>query len=168
MTMAKLDATVDLARDVERFFYWEADLLDNWRLDDWLALFLPEATYEVPSTDMPDGDPAAHLFIIADTLPVLRGRVERLKSAYAYAESPHSRTRRFIANVRVLSTAGDEIVATANFMVARMKHGVTDSYIGRYEYTLQHHGGGSFRFRRRRAILDSESLRPAGKLSIIL
>lgn len=158
----------DLSRELERFFYWEADLLDDWKLDEWLALFLPEATYEVPTTDKPDGDPAAHLFIIADTLPVLRGRVERLKSIYAYAESPRARTRRFISNVRVLSAGGDQLVAAANFMVTRMKNGATDTYIGRYEYGLKREADGSLRFLRRRVLLDLEALRPAGKISIIL
>jgi p-cumate 2,3-dioxygenase beta subunit len=158
----------DLSRDVERFFYWEADLLDEWRLDEWLALFLPDATYEVPTTDKLDGDPAANLFIIADTLPVLRGRVERLKSVFAYAESPRARTRRFISNVRVMEAEDDVLVAAANFMVARMKNGATDTYIGRYDYTLQRAADGSFRFRRRRALLDLEALRPVGKISIIL
>jgi p-cumate 2,3-dioxygenase subunit beta len=169
MTVAPLNTpTGDLAREVERFIYWEADLLDEWRLDDWLALFLDDATYEVPTTDMPNGNPASNLFIIADTLPVLRGRVERLKSVHAYAESPRARTRRFVSNVRLLSVAGDELIAAANFMVARMKHGETDTFIGRYEYTLRRQGDGSFRFRRRRAILDLEALRPAGKISFIL
>lgn len=158
----------DLAREVERFIYWEADLLDDWRLDEWLALFLEDATYEVPTTDMPNGNPASNLFIIADSLPVLRGRVERLKSVHAYAESPRARTRRFVSNVRLLSVAGDELVAAANFMVVRMKHGETDTFIGRYEYTLRRQGDGAFRFRRRRAILDLEALRPSGKISFIL
>lgn len=158
----------DVARELERFFYCEADLLDEWKLDEWLALFLPDATYEVPTTDKPDGDPAANLFIIADTLPVLRGRVERLKSVYAYAESPRARTRRFVSNVRVMSAAGEDLVAAANFMVARMKHAHVDTYIGRYEFHLRRAADGSFRFRRRRAILDLEALRPSGKISIIL
>jgi p-cumate 2,3-dioxygenase subunit beta len=158
----------DLARELERFFYWEADLLDEWQLDEWLTLFLPEATYEVPTTDKLDGDPAVNLFIIADTLPVLRGRVERLKSVFAYAESPRARTRRFISNVRVIGAEDDDVIAAANFMVARMKNGVSDTYIGRYEYTLRRAADGSFRFRRRRALLDLEALRPAGKISIIL
>ena len=158
----------DLARDVERFFYWEADLLDEWRLDEWLALFLPDATYEVPTTDKPDGKPEENLFIIADTLPVLRGRVERLKSVFAYAESPRARTRRFVSNVRLISAEDETLVAAANFMVVRMKNGATDTYIGRYEYTLQRAADGLFRFRRRRALLDLEALRPAGKISIIL
>jgi p-cumate 2,3-dioxygenase beta subunit len=171
--MAPLDSDQDsgagdLSRDVERFFYWEADLLDEWKLDEWLALFLPDATYEIPTTDKLDGDPAAHLFIIADTLPVLRGRVERLKSVFAYAESPRARTRRFISNVRVREAEDDTVIAAANFMVARMKNGATDTYIGRYDYTLQRVAGGSFRFHRRRALLDLEALRPVGRISIIL
>jgi p-cumate 2,3-dioxygenase beta subunit len=52
--------------DIEDFLYEEAALLDEWRLREWLALTTEDATYEVPSTDVPDGDPRDTLFIIAD------------------------------------------------------------------------------------------------------
>ena len=33
---------------VEDFLYKEAALLDEWRLDEWLTLFEPGATYDIP------------------------------------------------------------------------------------------------------------------------
>ena len=42
---------------VEEFLVEEAHLLDEWKLDDWLALFQEGADYVVPSTDVPEGDP---------------------------------------------------------------------------------------------------------------
>ena len=48
--------------EVEDFLYAEAALLDEWRLDEWLALFTEDGTYHVPSTDEPDGDPGSTLF----------------------------------------------------------------------------------------------------------
>lgn len=53
--------------EVEDLLYLEADLLDAWKLKDWLALYTEDAEYEVPSADLPgDADPATSLFYIAD------------------------------------------------------------------------------------------------------
>jgi Ring hydroxylating beta subunit len=41
---------------VEHFLFEEAAHLDNWRLDDWLALFTEDGRYVVPTTDLPNGD----------------------------------------------------------------------------------------------------------------
>lgn len=153
---------------VEDFLYHEADLLDRWQLDGWLRLFDDDATYEVPATDAPDGVPGRDLFIIADTLPVLRGRVTRLKSVNAFVESPKSRTRRLVGNVRIVGTSADFIDVAANFHITRIRKGVTDTYIGCYEHRLHIGEDGALRFRRRRAVLDHDALRPHGKISIIL
>src|SRR5262245_66610144 len=82
--------------EVEDFLYYEAALLDEWRLEEWLALFTDDAAYVIPATDIPDGDPRTDLMILDDDLPRLRGRVERLLSGRAPPDSPWSRTRRFL------------------------------------------------------------------------
>lgn len=153
--------------DIEDFLYEEAALLDEWRLRDWLALTTEDATYEVPSTDVPDGNPRDTLFIIADNADRLRMRVDQLLGKSAWAENPPSRTRRMISNVRIRSAEGDTLCVTANFVVYRMRSGHIDTYIGRYEYTLVHRDG-ELKIRHRKAILDLEALQPHGKVSIIL
>lgn len=154
-------------RDVESFLYREAALLDDWRLDDWLGLFLPEATYEIPTTDVPDGTPGRDLFIVADDLTVLRGRVGRLKSVHGYSESPRSRTRHFVSNVQAEGLGNGTVAAMANFMVTRARKGMIDTFVGRYDHRLRRTGDG-LRFLRRRAILDHDALRPQGRVTIIL
>jgi 3-phenylpropionate/cinnamic acid dioxygenase small subunit len=52
-------------------------------------------------------------------------------------EFPWSRTRRFITNVRIKEIVGEEIFATASFLVYRIRSGQVDPLIGRYEYTLR-------------------------------
>jgi p-cumate 2,3-dioxygenase beta subunit len=158
----------DITRNViEDFLYAEAALLDEWRLHEWLELLTEDATYEVPSTDMPDGDAKTTLFIIADSAERIRSRVHQLMGKFAWAENPPSRTRRLISNVRIRDIDGDTIRVTANFAVYRMRLELVDTYIGRYEYTLVLRDGG-LKIRQRRAILDLEALRPHGKVSIIL
>ena len=39
---------------IEDFLYLEADLLDEWRIEEWFALFAEGATYEVPPTGEAD------------------------------------------------------------------------------------------------------------------
>jgi p-cumate 2,3-dioxygenase subunit beta len=155
-----------LRLDVEEFLYEEAALLDAWRLDDWLALFTADARYEVPSTDVPGGEPATALMLISDTRSMIAARVKRLNSRKAHREFPWSRTRRIIGNVRILAQEGDHVEAVANFAVYRSRREV-GVYMGQYRYRLVR-DGDSFRIRFRRAELDVETLDTHGTLSIIL
>jgi p-cumate 2,3-dioxygenase beta subunit len=152
---------------VEQFLYREADLLDRWELDRWLELLEPGASYLVPSTDRPDGDPDVHQFLIADTYAQVVARVRRLKSRLAHAERPRSRTRRFISNVLVDRQTGDELAVRASFQVWRFKDDRVATYVGQYQHVLTMTDDG-LRFRRRTAVLDLESLRDEGRISIIL
>jgi len=154
-------------REVEAFFFQEAALLDEWRLEEWLELFTEDARYVVPVTDTREGDLRDTLSIINDDMARLRGRVERLKSRHAHREFPWSRTRRLITNVRVIETTQEEMRVTASFLVYRIRSGHVDPLVGRYDYTLRR-VGGMLKVAYRKATLDLESLQPHGTISIIL
>jgi p-cumate 2,3-dioxygenase beta subunit len=151
---------------VEDFLYREAELLDEWRLDEWLALLTEDATYRVPSNDEPQSDPKSTLFTIADDIRRIRARVARLKDPHAHAEFPRSRTRRLISNVRIMGEA--PLRVEANFLVYRYR-GNEDvrQYVGRYRYTLERRDA-SFRIKAREAILDAMELASLGTVSFIL
>jgi p-cumate 2,3-dioxygenase beta subunit len=153
--------------EVEDLLFKEAALLDEWRLEDWLELLTEDAIYQVPPTDVPEGDARNTLFLIADDAMRIRSRVKQLLGKSAWAESPHSRTRRMLANIRVLGADGDSILVSANFAVYRMRYESVDTYVGHYEYKLIR-VGEMLKIRERRAILDNEALRPHGKISFIL
>lgn len=156
--------------EVEDFLYHEAALLDAWKLDEWLALLTDDARYHVPSNDAPDGDPADTLFLIADDIARIRGRVARLKDPQAHAEFPHSRTRRMISNVRIVEPGSDpgDVTVEANFTVHRFRRNQQVSqFVGRYRYRLRLVDGKP-RIALREAILDSEELGGLGAVSFIL
>jgi p-cumate 2,3-dioxygenase beta subunit len=155
-----------LRLEVEEFLYEEAAILDDWRLDDWLALFTDDGRYVVPSTDKPGGDPASDLTLVDDDHLRLLWRVNRLKSRHAHREFPWSRTRRLITNVRVLRADHDEIDVTCSVVVHRYRHGQQDMFVGRYLDTLVRTDDG-LRIRSRRAELDAERLSPNGSISMI-
>src|SRR5258708_16529584 len=125
-----------LIRAVAQFLYDEAALLDEWRLDEWLALFHPDAaTYLIPSPEDLSDDPATTLHLVNDAMTTLAGRIGRLKSKHAHAESPRSRTRRQIANVRVWQ-GPDDLFSRSVFDVTRVRGGALDRYVGVYEHQL--------------------------------
>lgn len=157
----------DLLREVEQFLYEEADLLDQWRLHEWLDLFTPGGTYLVPSTDNREGDPNTDLFLVQDDRFLLEHRVNSLQTRAAHAEYPHSRTRRLITNVRVYED-GPGIRVVANFAVYRFRGDAADTYVGQYHHTLERDESGRLRFVVRKSVLDLEALRPHGKVSFIL
>ena len=155
---------------VEDFLYREAALLDGWRLDDWLALFTDDCRYDVPATDLPDGDTRVTLGLIDDDRTRLQGRVDRLNSAKAYREFPWSRTTRLVTNVRLVDredAPADEIAVAANFAAYRYRKGDEQVLVGAYEYRLVEEAG-DFRIRSKRVVITAEALRPHGTLSIIL
>jgi len=153
--------------EIERLLIDEAALLDEWRLEEWLALFAEDARYLVPPLDAPDSDHRTTLFLIADDRRNLASRVRQLLGGTTWAENPRSRTRRLVTNFRILEESAESVTATANFAVWRFQHEATDVYVGRYVNLLVR-GPAGLMFRERRAILDLETLRPHGKLSFIL
>ena len=164
-----MSSTADITRaQVEDFLYEEAALLDAWRLDDWLALLTEDASYRVPSNDAPDSSPANALFLIADDTRRLRERVLRLKDRNAHAEFPHSRTRRFVSNVRITERTETDIAIEANFLVYRhRRNGDVRSFVGQYRHRLRLTPEG-LRIAQRCAVLDAHELGEMGLVSFIL
>ncbi|MFZ5487316.1 MAG: aromatic-ring-hydroxylating dioxygenase subunit beta [Burkholderiaceae bacterium] len=155
--------------EVEDFLYHEAALLDDWQLDDWLALYTADARYEVPATDLPrDASPDSSLFYIADDAFRLSERVKRLNKKMAVSEQPRSKTRHLVSNVRILARSADSAQVNAAFVTYRSKDGFTDTYVGSTDYTLVRGADGALKIRSKRCVLDLESLRPQGRVSILL
>jgi p-cumate 2,3-dioxygenase beta subunit len=160
------DRVVD-RNEVEEFFYDEAALLDDWKLDEWLTGFVPGATMLVPTTDAGGLGPGAAGYFVADDWDLLGARVKRLKSRKAHAENPHSRTTRLVSNVRIIGREGSTLHVGANFVIHRYRDGGSFHYVGRYEHELLVTNEG-LKFTLRRATLTNEAMEPGARLSFIL
>ena len=153
---------------VEDFLFHEADLLDQWRLPEWLELFTEDAEYHVPCMDLPAGaSPDSNLFYIADDRFRLGERVKRLMKRTAHVEFPHSKTRHIVGNVRMKPRDDSDLDVAAVFTTYRTKDGITDLYLGASTYRLSSMAKG-FRIKNKRCVLDSDALRPSGRISIVL
>jgi 3-phenylpropionate/cinnamic acid dioxygenase small subunit len=70
--------------------------------------------------------------------------------------------------MRITGLDGEEIRASASFLVYRIRNRHVDPYIGRYEYVFRRTAGGELKIRSRTAILDLEVLDPNATVSFIL
>lgn len=160
-----------LRLEVEEFLYREAALLDEWKLTEWLALYSPNARYEVAPTGDPDAatlSSAESLFLVADDRERLEQRVIRLRKPQAHAEYPHSRLRHLYTNVRVVSNQGALLHVESNFVTFRTKRGQTQTYMGLHKWVLSRGEGGTFLIESKRTVLDLDGLVPQGKVSMLL
>jgi p-cumate 2,3-dioxygenase subunit beta len=168
MTAPVTAADLVTRAQVEDFLYHEAALLDEWRLDAWQELLTDDACYYVPSNDQPQSDHRHALFLIADDRERIRQRIIRVQDPNCHAEYPKSRTRRMIANVRILGVEGDLINVAANFVCYRFRrYERVREYVGAYRYLLRRVGDG-FRIKERRVLIDAHELGSLGSVSFIL
>jgi p-cumate 2,3-dioxygenase beta subunit len=160
----------ELITAVAQFLYDEAALLDEWRIDEWLTLFHPDAAeYLIPSPEDQSDDPDTTLHLVHDSMTLLSGRVTRLKSKHAHAESPRSRARRQIANVRVWQGPSDLFVRSV-FDVIRVRGGVVDCFVGVYEHNLLPNDDPDtpWLIGRRRVLIDHSIETGGGSISFLL
>ena len=142
--------TVD-RQQVEQFLYHEAQLMDEHRFDEWLALWTEPALYWVPS-NRDELDPKREVSLIYDDWLRLQLRVSRLKSGFAHAQEPKSRMRRLISNIVVEEGENGEIAAASNFLLAELRRGKQDLFAGRTLHRLRSHNG-SFKLVSKKVLL---------------
>ena len=152
---------------IEDFLYYEAALLDEWRTKEWKDLYTEDSEYLVPPTENPDADKNTALFIINDDYHRLTQRALRLTRRSAHSEFPHSIVCHMISNVRIVEQSSEAIMLNYNQVVYRSKRQITDTYICHVRQSLVP-DGDSFKIRSKRVILAADTLRPQGRISIIL
>lgn len=147
--------------EAEEFLFYEAELLDSRRLDDWLALLTDDIHYWMPirrTTTAREVDreftSAGGMAFFDDDRKTLEMRVQRLAVGRAWAEDPPSRTRHLITNVRVTGIEDNEVTVGCNFKLYRTRlASEEDSWIGRREDLLRR-VDGSLRLARRHIFLE--------------
>ena len=154
-------------QDVVDFLYTEAKILDEWRLLEWADLFTDDGTYIIPPIGDPDASPIKSLFYIHDSRSRLQERAERLLKKEAHVEFPHSTTTRNYHNILVTDLNTDMITVECNFTTHRTKREVVDTFIGKIKYELIIKDN-ELMIQHKKVVLNLDSLRPHGKISLIL
>lgn len=115
-----------MASEIERLLYREAHLLDTGRFLEWLELLAPDLRYWAParsdvSRQQELKDEPQRLALFDETKATLTMRINRIDTGLAWAESPATRTRRFISNVIDEETAGGIVHVWSNFLLFKSR-----------------------------------------------
>ena len=160
-----------LHREIEEFFHAEADLLDERRLDDWLALFTDDVRYWMPlawnvqfrkDSSEYSREGVDNAWIDEDKR-TLAQRVQQIATGIHWAEEPRSRISHLITNIRVVeaapSTAGAQEAHTkCRFLVYRSRMETeTQILVGKRRDTLRR-VDGQWKVARREIYLDQNVL----------
>jgi 3-phenylpropionate/cinnamic acid dioxygenase small subunit len=160
-----------LKEEVEAFLYQEAELLDERRYEEWLALFTDDAHYFMPMRRNVPRDEPEREFTRAgldvnwfdEGKDTLTRRVKQILTGIHWAEEPPSRICHMISNVQVLaaSPAGPspaEVSVKSRFLVYRNRvETETDFMVGKREDLLRRVNGG-WKIARRTIVLDQSVL----------
>ncbi|WP_428097798.1 3-phenylpropionate/cinnamic acid dioxygenase subunit beta [Candidatus Rariloculus sp.] len=163
-------AYLDLMREVEDFFYREADLLDEREYDEWLDLLTEDIVYWMPmrknvSFKNRDRDITAEddLAWFHDDKDTLIKRVRQIQTGIHWADEPISRISHLITNIRLADPIsslddGEKVTTKCRFIVYRNRlETETDILVGRREDTLTR-VDGELKIAWRKIILDQSVL----------
>jgi phthalate 3,4-dioxygenase beta subunit len=147
------------------FLFHEAELLDDRRHREWLALLTRDVVYRAPvRVTTPHTLMDSYLTGMAhfdEDHYSLTKRVERFETDHAWAEDPPSRTRRYVTNIRCWTGNEEgEIVARCNLLLFRSRGDVQSAdLISAQRTDLLRWDNGGFKLARREILLDESVLR---------
>ena len=170
MSIDEIEMTADVQSqmqtqfEVERFYYQEANLLDDRQFEDWVALFSDDTHYFMPirrtrtrrEMDREFTKPGEMAYFDDDKM-LLNGRVLKFESGTSWAEDPPSRTRHMVHNVRVLDNRGEELDVESNFHIYRTRLKEEDAWVGSRQDTLRR-DGDTFKIAKRVILLEQTVL----------
>ena len=137
---------------VEQFLYHEARLLDEQRLEEWLALFTEDATYWVP-LEQGQKDPMATSSIIYDDRTLLELRVRQARHPRAHSRLPLARTVHQVGNITMV----DDLTVHSNLVLVEYRQEKQRTWGALVEHHLRREGD-SYRIAHKRIdLVNSEA-----------
>jgi 3-phenylpropionate/cinnamic acid dioxygenase small subunit len=155
-----------LTRDVEEFFYAEAELLDERRFTEWLDLLTDDVRYWMPmrrnvkfgEQERENTREQQDMNWFDEGKATLTQRVQQILTGVHWAEEPLSRVCHMISNVQLVHVTSTEVTVKSRFLVYRNRlQDETDFFVGKREDVLRRLEGG-WKIARRKIILDQNVL----------
>lgn len=160
-----------LIQEVTDFLYREADLLDERRYQEWLALLADDLRYWMPMRRNVKYGEGEREFTRDQTdvnwfdegKETLTRRVRQIETGIHWAEEPVSRISHLVSNVRLIEATPSpadayEVAVKCRFLIYRNRvETETDFMVGKREDVLRREGD-EWRIARRKIILDQNVL----------
>jgi 3-phenylpropionate/cinnamic acid dioxygenase small subunit len=155
-----------LTEEIAQFLYNEAEMLDERRHDEWLALLAEDIRYWMPmrrnvkygETDREFTRETEDISWFDEGKDTLTRRVRQIQTGIHWAEEPQSRITHMVSNVQLLAATPTEALVKSRFLIYRNRvETETDLLVGKREDTLRRDGEG-WLIARRKIILDQNVL----------
>jgi 3-phenylpropionate/cinnamic acid dioxygenase small subunit len=160
-----------LKQEIEDFLYREADLLDERRYDEWLALLAEDVRYWMPMRRNVKVDDREREFTregldiswFDEGKETLTRRVRQIQTGIHWAEEPVSRISHLLSNIQLIEINPSpaepaEVSVRCRFLVYRNRvETETDILVGKREDLLRR-AGEEWRIARRKILLDQNVL----------
>ena len=165
-----------LVQDVAEFLYREAEILDERRYEEWLALLADDIRYWMPmrrNVKFGEGEreftrEGTDIAWFDEGKDTLTRRVRQIQTGIHWAEEPQSRIAHLVANVQVVEASPSveepqEVAVKCRFLIYRNRvETETDLLVGKREDRLRLVANGSganeWQIARRTIILDQNVL----------
>ena len=142
-----------LIREIEEFLYHEADLLDQRRFEEWMALFTEDGFYWVPARP---GQQSAieEASIFYEDRQMMAVRIRRLSHPQNFSQLPPSRTRHLISNVVLerIDDAANELHVRSSLVMFESHDNDQNAYAADCNHRLRR-ADGSFQIALKRVDL---------------
>tara|TARA_R110002110_G_scaffold12808_4_gene61247 strand:- start:2345 stop:2833 length:489 start_codon:yes stop_codon:yes gene_type:complete len=151
-------SSIERWHQVQQFLFQEAQLMDERRWDDWLALYTDDSEYWMPY-EWGQQSATDHVSLFFEDKTLLRMRIDRLKNDLSPLEWPPARTNRHLSNVQISGDTGDRVTATAYLAFVEYRREEQRWFSSRVTWDLRAHDE-SFRIAAKRVDLlncDQES-----------
>jgi benzoate/toluate 1,2-dioxygenase beta subunit len=138
---------------VELFLLHEAELLDQRRFREWMALFADDGTYWVPAVPNQQS-PFNQASLFYDDRDLMKTRVARLDHPKIHVQTPPSRTLHQVGRVMTNGSANDngDIVVSSTVVMVEYRADFQRVFAGRQTHRLREEGD-SFRIVQKRVDL---------------
>lgn len=149
--------------EIEEFLYFEAALADESRYTEWEELLEPDMVYWVPRGEG-EFDPRRHVSIINDNRARLATRLRQLRTGTRHSQTPVSRMRRLISNIRPRRSGSDEYHVQSNFALYEMQMQSTERVVvwaGRVEHRLRRAEAGLRMFHKKVVLVNGAEAIPS-------
>ncbi len=134
---AVANVPVETQLAVEKFLYRQAEILDEQRWDEWVALFDVDGIYWMPAReDQKDGDGVANIFW--ENIDIMRMRIRRNNHPHAHSQAPSNRLCHVVSNVLIEKVeANGDVIVRSRFHCAEYYRYQVRNFTGKYRHLLK-------------------------------
>ena len=154
-----------------QFLFAETEILDEWNVMAWMDMVTSDIDYRIPIRTARDIEQESEVFSgksfhMIEDYGSLAARMKRIIGGHAFSETPRSRVRRHVSNVRLEGSSLDGLMVRSNLLFFWARDDLERIVSAERQDTLRW-VDGNLKLARRTVLIDHVTL-PLPNISIVL